>query len=155
LAGPTAPPVVGTGELRSLTVLPEKVILRGADQLQQLVVTGHFANEGVRDLTSESVLRVADPTIVGVERGGLLVALKNGVTLVTAEVQGKSVKVAVTVEGADKTQSIHFANEIVPIFTKLGCNAGACHGKASGQNGFKLSLLGFEPQVDYQALTRE
>ncbi len=52
-------------------------------------------------------------------------------------------------------QPINFSNDIVPIFTKLGCNAGACHGKASGQNGFRLSLLGFEPEVDYQALTRE
>jgi hypothetical protein len=43
----------------------------------------------------------------------------------------------------------------VPIFTKLGCNSGGCHGKASGQNGFKLSLLGFEPEVDYNALVKE
>jgi hypothetical protein len=43
----------------------------------------------------------------------------------------------------------------VPIFTKLGCNAGGCHGKAAGQNGFKLSLLGFEPREDYEHLARE
>ena len=48
-----------------------------------------------------------------------------------------------------------FVNEVVPIFTKLGCNAGACHGKASGQNGFKLSLLGFEPDEDFEALVLE
>jgi hypothetical protein len=85
----------------------------------------------------------------------LLVALKNGSTEVAVEAQGKTVKVPVTVEGTDREQPINFTNEIVPIFSKLGCNAGACHGKASGQNGFKLSLLGFEPTVDYQALTRE
>src|SRR5207248_7085475 len=50
---------------------------------------------------------------------------------------------------------IHFGNQIVPIFTKLGCNSGGCHGKASGQDGFKLSLLGFEPDVDYNALVKE
>ena len=55
--------------------------------------------------------------------------------------------------GADR--SINFANQVVPIFTKLGCNAGGCHGKASGQNGFKLSLLGFEPEVDFNALVKE
>jgi hypothetical protein len=60
-----------------------------------------------------------------------------------------------TVQGAEQTQAINFANDIVPIFSKLGCNAGACHGKASGQNGFKLSVLGFEPELDYAALTRE
>ena len=50
---------------------------------------------------------------------------------------------------------INFGNQIVPIFTKLGCNSGGCHGKASGQNGFKTSLLGFEPEVDYNALVKE
>jgi len=39
-----------------------------------------------------------------------------------------------------------------PVFTKLGCNAGGCHGKASGQNGFRLSLLGFDHDADYAAI---
>ena len=43
----------------------------------------------------------------------------------------------------------------MPIFTKLGCNGGGCHGKSSGQNGFALSLLGFEPELDYQTLVKE
>ena len=50
---------------------------------------------------------------------------------------------------------MNFANQVVPIFTKLGCNAGGCHGKASGQNGFRLSLLGFEPALDYETLVKE
>jgi len=50
---------------------------------------------------------------------------------------------------------LQFTTDVVPILTKLGCNSGGCHGKATGQNGFKLSLLGFEPQLDYQALVKE
>lgn len=51
---------------------------------------------------------------------------------------------------------ISFANDIVPVLTKAGCNAGVCHAKAGGgQNGFELSLLGFEPQEDYDHLVRE
>lgn len=50
---------------------------------------------------------------------------------------------------------LNFTNDIVPIFTKASCNAGGCHGKASGQNGFKLSLLGFEPAEDYEHIVRE
>src|SRR6186997_862952 len=50
---------------------------------------------------------------------------------------------------------LNFANDIVPIFTKAGCNSGGCHGKASGQNGFKLSLLGFEPAEDYEHIVKE
>src|SRR5262249_4663409 len=46
-------------------------------------------------------------------------------------------------------------NEVVPTLTKAGCNGGACHGKATGQNGFKLSLFGFEPADDYEHLVYE
>ncbi len=48
-----------------------------------------------------------------------------------------------------------FVTDVVPVLTKLSCNSGGCHGKATGQNGFKLSLLGFEPETDYQALVKE
>lgn len=51
---------------------------------------------------------------------------------------------------------ISFVNDVVPVLTKAGCNAGVCHAKAGGgQNGFQLSLLGFEPQEDYQHLVLE
>ena len=48
-----------------------------------------------------------------------------------------------------------FRQEILPILTKAGCNAGACHGKLSGQNGFRLSLRGFAPEWDHAWLTSE
>ena len=51
---------------------------------------------------------------------------------------------------------ISFVNDVMPIFTKFGCNTGVCHAKAGGgQNGFQLSLLGFEPSEDYDSLVRE
>ncbi len=50
---------------------------------------------------------------------------------------------------------VSFNTDVAPLFTKLGCNGGGCHGKATGQNGFKLSLLGFEPEIDYDAIVRE
>jgi Protein of unknown function (DUF1549)/Protein of unknown function (DUF1553)/Bacterial Ig-like domain (group 2) len=48
-----------------------------------------------------------------------------------------------------------FLNDVMPIFTRLGCNQGTCHGKGAGQNGFRLSLRGYAPELDYQWLTRE
>ena len=68
---------------------------------------------------------------------------------------GKTVNVAVRTEACDVTLPINFPNHIVPIFTKLGCNSGGCHGKSGGQNGFALSLLGFVPEFDYAALVKE
>jgi hypothetical protein len=48
-----------------------------------------------------------------------------------------------------------FLNDVMPLYTRLGCNAGSCHGKGSGQNGFRLSLRGYAPELDYNYLTRE
>src|SRR2546422_9397248 len=48
-----------------------------------------------------------------------------------------------------------FVNEVTPLLTKMGCNQGACHGKGTGQNGFRLSLRGFAPEQDYKWVTRE
>ena len=55
--------------------------------------------------------------------------------------------------GADKVAP--FRTGILPLLTKAGCNAGACHGAATGQAGFKLSLLGYDPEEDYERITRE
>src|SRR5262249_35356174 len=74
---------------------------------------------------------------------------------IVATFAGKTLKVPCTVSNTSAALPINFPNQITPIFTKLGCNAGGCHGKASGQNGFKLSLLGFEPDVDFTALVKE
>jgi Protein of unknown function (DUF1549)/Protein of unknown function (DUF1553)/Bacterial Ig-like domain (group 2) len=48
-----------------------------------------------------------------------------------------------------------YLNEVVPLLTKAGCNQGACHGKGAGQNGFRLSLRGYAPELDHRYLTRE
>ena len=52
---------------------------------------------------------------------------------------------------ADIQRPLNFENDIVPILTKFGCNASGCHGKAEGQNGFKLSVFGFDPMADHTA----
>ncbi|HQU42720.1 MAG TPA: DUF1549 domain-containing protein, partial [Pirellulales bacterium] len=50
---------------------------------------------------------------------------------------------------------LSFNNDVLPVLTKFGCNSGACHGRGSGQNGFRLSLLAFDPPADYAALVEE
>ena len=48
-----------------------------------------------------------------------------------------------------------FRNDVIPVLTKMGCNSGACHGASAGKNGFKLTLRGYDPDVDYDSLTRQ
>ena len=68
---------------------------------------------------------------------------------------GKVATVEVVVTDFANSRPVHFVGEVVPILSKHGCNAGGCHGKATGQNGFRLSLLGFDPKSDYESLVKE
>ncbi len=71
------------------------------------------------------------------------------------QAEGRTLNVAVTVEGSAEPRRFNFENDIVPILSRFGCNSSGCHGKAEGQNGFKLSVFGFDPPADYAALTKE
>src|SRR4051794_33852010 len=53
------------------------------------------------------------------------------------------------------SEPVHFVNDVMPLFSKYGCNSAGCHGKASGQNGFKLSVFGYDADADYAALVKE
>jgi hypothetical protein len=54
-----------------------------------------------------------------------------------------------------KTTGVSFVNDVIPVLTRVGCNQGACHGAAAGKGGFKLSLRGYAPELDYIAIARQ
>jgi hypothetical protein len=119
-------------------------------------VTGEYSTGQLRDLT-QIVKFTANPAgIINVDETGLVTPVADGEATVIAKTdKGAEGQIAVRVEGVAHQIPINFKNQIVPIFTKLGCNSGGCHGKASGQNGFKLSLLGFYAEEDYEFLVKE
>jgi hypothetical protein len=49
----------------------------------------------------------------------------------------------------------NFKQHVIPVLTKMGCNQGACHGALAGKGGFKLTLRGYDPELDYDVLTRQ
>jgi hypothetical protein len=139
----------------ALSAQPGQVKLTGGDDAQQLVISAGLTNGRQHDLTADVAYTVSDAKVVRVTSSGRVLPLANGNAEITAKFGDKSVRIPVQVDKVGEDLPIHFANQVVPVFTKLGCNAGGCHGKASGQNGFKLSLLGFEPETDYNVLVKE
>jgi hypothetical protein len=132
------------------------VTLDGQDARQQLVVSGKYSTGQLRDLTSSVEYAVEPAGIVTVEKFGLIVPQSDGTATITARsAQGVAGTLRAAVVHFGNDPQVNFPNQIVPIFTKLGCNSGGCHGKASGQNGFRLSLLGFEPTEDFEHLVKE
>lgn len=133
-----------------IQVEPQTVEFRDAFARRQLLVS----RDG-RDVTRASKYVSRSPQVVSVDAGGYLVPMANGQAEIEVHVADKSIVVPVTVSGLDQVRPVDFANEIEPLMSRFGCNAGGCHGKQSGQNGFKLSLFGFDTDFDYHALVSE
>ena len=130
--------------------------LVGQNARKQLLVTGVYSSGQKHDFTHDVTYSVEAGNVLRVDKDGLVIPLADGSATITAtESSGKSATIAITASRCAEELPVNFENEIVPIFTKLGCNAGGCHGKADGQNGFKLSLLGFYPEEDYEYLVHE
>jgi len=135
----------------------ETIRLVGRDSSAQLIVTASLANGELRDFTRQVHYTTEPTTRVRIDGDAVVTPLTDGAVKITAHdsVSGKTAAAIVEVTGVDVDTSISFPGQIVPLFTKLGCNGGGCHGKLSGQNGFKLSLLGFEPREDFEHLVNE
>jgi hypothetical protein len=156
-ASPDFPGLGERGELTAIEFEPAgEPVLRGKNARRQLVVTGKHSSGQSHDLTHQATFAIDNPKILRVDSTGLVIPLADGEATITArEPGGKETAIKLTVERCAEQLPVNFSNEIVPIFTKLGCNAGGCHGKSDGQNGFKLSLLGFYPDDDYEYLVKE
>jgi hypothetical protein len=151
----SAAPVPRPAEIQSLTAYPAQVHFKGGDGAAQLIISAEVKSGPPVDLSSEARYEAADAKIVRVTSSGRVLPLASGQTEVVASFGDKSVRIPVKAEVVEVNLPINFGHQVVPIFTKLGCNSGGCHGKISGQNGFRLSLLGFEPEFDFTTLVRE
>ena len=142
------------GQPTALEVRPASVSLDGPRAVQQLVVTGKYADGTIRDLTLFAAY-TADAQDLLDTAGGFLRGKKSGNTQLAVQVGGQTAKVAVTVSKFDRPRPVSFKQDVIAGLNVGGCNAGACHGTPSGKNGFRLSLRGFDPALDYQQLTRD
>jgi hypothetical protein len=138
--------------IKSLHIEPSPLtLINGRDERRVLVMGKTDAGKLV-DLTSVATLKSESPTVEVIE--GYIRGKAKGDAMVKVSAAGKETKVAVKVEDASMPP-VRFVRDIEPLLSKVGCNAGTCHGSAKGKNGFKLSLRGYDPQFDYQALIND
>ncbi len=146
---PPAPP--------PMRVMPATAAMRPGDRGLQLLAEASGVGGGRRDRTGE-VRWTAEPAgVVEVGPGGYVRPVGPGAATVRAATADGSAtaQAEVTVAAIEAGgRPWDFAADVVPILTKAGCNTGGCHGKADGQNGFHLSLFGYDPAGDHRAITR-
>jgi hypothetical protein len=136
-------------------VSPPAVALSGNYARAQLVVTALPANDRAADLTGQATFQTSDPNVVAVNSNGRLLATGNGNATVTVTASGLSKPVSVTVNGVSARPQVGFVEHVMPVISKAGCNAGACHASQFGKGGFKLSVFAFAPNDDYVAIVRD
>jgi hypothetical protein len=133
----------------------EALVLRGPDAEHGLLVTRIAPDGRVLDVTRAATYVSSRAAVAAVGPAGRVRAASDGEAEIRATHEGLSAVVRVRVEDVGGERTPSFRHEVVPMFTRYGCNQGMCHGKEAGQNGFKLSLRGFAPDKDYEHLLLE
>jgi WD40 repeat protein len=139
-------------KVASLEVQPEAICLCSPFDYAQLVVTARLETGESIDVTRTAEFKVA-PDLATVSRGGLVQAKAEGRGELRVSLGGKAAAVTVTVQGLSEEPQVNFIRDVNPVLSRVGCNAGTCHGAAKGKNGFKLSLRGYDAVNDIRSLT--
>jgi len=146
----------GMASSAGVTVIPTRVTLDGGFERCQLLVSaapgpGSIA-ERAEDLTHSAGYTTGDAAVATVSPQGVVSAVGNGTTQVTVSVGGESSTVEVEVTGVIDRPQADFDRDILPVLTRAGCNAGVCHASQYGKGGFVLSVMAFDPQLDFSSI---
>lgn len=148
-------PLRGQSANEAISVDPPTVRLDGVQACYSLLVQAKTGDGQLVDRTAEARYSSQNPAIATVTATGVVKPVADGLTTIVIDVSGQRVSVPVAVTGTTLPRRFNFEDDIGSILSRAGCNSGGCHGKAEGQNGFKLSVFGFDPASDYAALTKE
>ena len=140
--------------IRSLAVYPDRITLETRRDFHAFTVIATSTDGVTTDVSAKAAISLADPFLVGLKNRHLT-PVKEGTTTLSAVWEGQTVNVPVTVKAAGSDRPVSFTLDVMPVFMRNGCNTGSCHGAARGQDGFQLSLFGFDPKGDHYRLTKE
>jgi hypothetical protein len=141
-------------KLTGLQCYPPEIKLNSARARQEIVVQAVYADGVTRDVTARAGFSMANSQVARIAQA-VVSPLTNGETELRVTFGGRSQIIPVSVSAAMVAPPISFKLDVMPVFSKAGCNTGACHGTSRGKDGFHLSLFGFDPDGDYFRLTRE
>lgn len=117
----------------------------------QILLFGKGAAQTVAAGEEGCTFTVPDAKVAVLENGRVVGRANGSTWLVTKCASGvTTIPIAVRAAGVEPKKS--FLNDVAPIFTMAGCSGANCHGSIRGQRGFKLSLFGYEPESDFQAI---
>ena len=138
----------------SIEAFPKSISLETAADFHRVIVIARMKDASTHDITRQAKLSLADAAFAKLDEN-LLTPQADGETKLKIDYRGLSTEVPVKVKDAQKPRPVSFQLDVMPVLTASGCNTGSCHGSARGQDGFHLSLYGFDPKGDHFRLTSE
>ncbi|MGB0774465.1 MAG: DUF1549 domain-containing protein, partial [Akkermansiaceae bacterium] len=140
--------------LANIEVFPKKITLETQADFHRIIAIGHYKDATTRDITPSLTIKVDNPKLARIN-GTTLRPLADGETKIHISYRGKTQTIPLLVKQATTKRPISFQRDVMPVLTSAGCNTGSCHGSARGQDGFNLSLFGYDPKGDHHRITRE
>ena len=143
-----------SSNLAGVKIYPPEVSLDTNADLQRLVAVATYNDGTTRDITNKVEFEPKDSSLISVE-GNIFRPRKDGETTIKIKFHGKDAAIPIKISDAEKERPVSFRLDVMPVFMRASCNTGSCHGSARGQDGFMLSLFGYDPVGDYYRVTRE
>jgi hypothetical protein len=137
-----------------LVVFPAAVSITSGRDIQRILVLRRLSDGSTEDVTAAATLESSDPQVFRV-LDRRIQPVSDGSGRLQIRLAEATAAVPVTVTNSAEFPELNFRSEVLATLTKAGCNSGKCHGAASGKDGFRLSLFGYDPEGDQYRLTRE
>ena len=140
--------------LSSVSIYPPQASLTTSADLQRFVAVATYNDGTTRDITNRVTFEPKDTALVTVA-GNLIRPRSDGETSISIKFHDKTAMTPLKIQSASTERKISFRLDVMPVFLRSNCNTGSCHGSARGQDGFMLSLFGYDPSGDYYRITRQ
>jgi WD40 repeat protein len=141
---------IAAERITDISVLPSSISLASWNDSAQIVVMGKLDTGDLVDVTSQATFQV-DGQQAWVSDRGWVQALAAGPSQIAVQV-GTHTRNIPFESHMNQDYTVDFVRDVNPALSRLGCNAGTCHGAQAGKNGFKLSLRGYDPIYDVRSL---
>jgi len=151
-AAPSTPP---TPNVQSVAILPATFTFAGVHRQSRLLVTGETADGSTADLTDIARYESTNPAVATVDARGLVTSHGKGQAEIVAHHGARTARTTIIVQSNDPQPPVDFRIDANASLGRAGCSQGACHGSPQGKNGFRLSLRGFDSDLDLLTIVRE
>jgi hypothetical protein len=144
--------VISADEISALVIDPAEIVLTKPNHYSQILVTARLKTGGRVDVTRQVVSEVSGDLLT-VSNRGQVKPLRDGEGVLSVRIGGATVKVPVRVRNVQAAHVPDYVRDVKPVISRMGCDAGTCHGAKDGKNGFKLSLRGYDPLFDVRGFS--